>query len=165
MKRIMPEERSYGTIGPHQFNVWANSTGIECVGGIDEQKVGICNGFEWPQSMVRCHEGHLASLLNASEYEISSGIEAVRMGALGAVGLGELGRASIEVGVVWLKILLGEKKYLHMMGPAMKSIFSDAESLYDQINENGKYDKLDPIEWYTAKWGELPDAATSIVAA
>lgn len=165
MKRIMPEGRSYGTIGPHQFNVWANLTGIESVGGVDDKKVGICNGFEWPLSMVRCHEGHLARLLNAAKYLINTGMQLVRMGALGAPHFCESGKESIEVGVVRLKILLGEKTYLHMMGPVMSPIFSEAESLYNRINEDGKYDNLDPIDWYTTKWGELPDEAASIVAA
>lgn len=143
MPRVMPTRRSYGTIGPNVFSLYLDKTGtdIEALICGKVKDHGVFNGKEWPLSMTECHEGHLAALLNAAKFRLSINDSAVA--------------------VVWIKIILDERKYLSLMNfqDTLGAVFDEAEQLADKIKLNlgeSAFSSIDPLEWFNRSFGNLP---------
>jgi hypothetical protein len=144
MPRIMPTSRSYGAIGPNQFALYLEKTGTDIEGLIcgKMQDHGVFNGKEWPFSMTKCHEGHIAALLHAVKFRLSLN--------------------DLETAVVWIKIIQGERQYLPAMNFAetMSEVFAETEGIAAQFVSKwgtGLFDSVDPGEWFDAKFGSISD--------
>lgn len=146
MPRMMPTSRSYGAIGPNQFAFYLEQTGTDIEGLIcgKMQDNGVLNGKEWPYSMTKCHEGHIAALLQAVKFRLSLN--------------------DLETAVVWIKIILGEGKYLPAMNFAetMAEVFAETEQIAAQFVAKwgaGLFDSVDPVNWFDSKFGSISEPA------
>lgn len=136
----MPSARRYGKIGPNVFQLYVQNaenldpSEIHSERVLGDRKDGITNGLQFPGSMSRCHEGHLACLLSAAKRRF------------------ELGNP--ELAVFFLKVLLGEESYKEQFVFDIDYLFPEARRVLTEILEaNPGLSGLEPVEYYRKKWG------------
>ncbi|MEQ9499336.1 MAG: ankyrin repeat domain-containing protein [Deltaproteobacteria bacterium] len=123
-----PLERRYGQIGPGEFGWWAALAPSDAEDAVSSAASGIVNGREFPQSMSRCHEGHLVALAKSAQCWAS------------------LGRH--ELAVRQAKILLAEEAHRDRMsfGALVDQAFDDARALHDAlIAQTPSLAEVDPL--------------------
>ncbi len=113
----LPGQRAYGSMGPALLSFYTDMSDGEAKDRICDKEQGVLHFDHFPESMARCHEGHLIMMLKGSRqwHQLHQW----------------------DIACAWIRVLLAEKAHLESMTfrQVMSGVFAQAQTLLKTIEQ------------------------------